>query len=57
MNGMELNIGNGISPCFFVFQEVEYVCQAITKSLLEFVLYRYAREVTRLLEIEITRDY
>ena len=29
MNGMELSIGDGISPCFFVFQEVKYDRQSL----------------------------
>ena len=53
MNGMELSIGDGISPCFFVFQEVEYD----RPSLNPFgvcILYNYVLEVTE--GYQTTRD-
>ena len=55
MNGMELSIGDGISPCFFVFQEVEYDRPSLNPF---WSLYSIdVLEVIRLLEIECTRNH
>ena len=59
MNGMELSIGDGISPCFFVFQEVMYDTPSLNPfwSLYSIDVLEITEGYQRLLEIEITRDY
>ena len=56
---MELSIGDGISPCFFVFQEVKYDTPSLNPfwSLYSIDVLEITEGYQRLLEIEITRDY